>query len=163
MTTTGLFEVSETSRLLASRLARIEDDETITYEDLERLVGKPIDEVRSNIGTARAIINREHGIILETIPKVGYRRTKDYAAVGQRAADLVGRRAKRARRSILRAIEAAPPSAEDAPGVYAKLASLGAVEHFTTSKVARQLESHIANNGDGELPLAKTLAMFGKN
>jgi hypothetical protein len=67
------FEMSEDARLLSQRLLKAESGELIKYEELTKVIGKPIAGARGGLQTARRFALREEGLVFGVERGIGIR------------------------------------------------------------------------------------------
>jgi hypothetical protein len=68
------FEMSEDARLLSQRLLKAETAELLKYDELTKVIGKPIATARGALQTARRYALREEGFVFGVERGIGIRR-----------------------------------------------------------------------------------------
>lgn len=63
---------AETSFLI-QHLRDAKPDQLITFDDFTNVIGSDIQKHRSSLSTAIRIVERDHGVVVQSVPSVGYR------------------------------------------------------------------------------------------
>lgn len=136
---------------------------TIPYAELNELIGRPTEVGGSGHGylsSARRILLRDHGILVDAEPKIGIRVcTNDEKII------VAGRDVSRARRAVkrsgqkLRSVEYARLDDGQKRNWNARMSMVGALELLSAPKAVERVEKIIT---DHALPSARTLELFQK-
>lgn len=156
-------ELSSDTRVIASRLCKLEPGQVISYDELNTLIAGNVRNGKAhNLHSARRVISREHGIATGTVRGVGVKRLMpgELPSIGDEACQ----RARRtARRGVKRLIEAASKTTMDqttSTMLHARVSLLGAIAHAGSTSGIKRVEQELANTKSGELPVSRTLALF---
>lgn len=155
--------VSLETKAIVDYLAARPEGSTVTYIALEELIGRPVTAGTQGYGylaSARKILLRDHGVLIDSEPKVGVR-------VCTNAEKLLvsGRDVQRARRAVkrsgqkLRSVEYARLDDGQKREWNARMSIAGALELLAAPRAVAKVEKVIA---DHALPSAKTLELFQK-
>jgi hypothetical protein len=68
------FEMSEDARLLSQHLLKTDIGQLLKYDELTKVIGKPIAKARGALQTARRHALREEGVVFGVERKIGIRR-----------------------------------------------------------------------------------------
>jgi hypothetical protein len=146
------------------RISKMEVGEILTYEELEAMTKRPIEELRSSWYTAARNLYRERGWVFGCIYKVGYKRLDDLEKI-----DSAESRRKhihntaRKMGSVLSSIEHGDLQGEQLMRYHRELAFAGALSLATGRKARLALEQKITASGIGSaLPAREVLLLFGK-
>lgn len=154
-------EMSIDTRLILQRLEKARVDETITYAELDGLIGRDVRKVAAHClqSALRAAMRRE--IVFGTVWGVGLKRLGDgeLAGVGEVARQKIRRTAKRAIKKMLLVQDFDSLSNEEKVRHNASLSMLGAVAHIASTGQAKTLERRVSSTM-GALPLQRTLEAF---
>jgi len=130
-------EVAPETLALVERLREVSIEETITYDDLSKVIGRDVRHVRHLLASARARVLKEHGILFGTERSVGLRRVAASEAhyVGQHARSGIRRKATRSAKQIRQAVSRANDMPPDATRkAYSEISTLGLIEHLASEK-----------------------------
>lgn len=111
----AIAEMSAAASILISHISRMKVAEEITWDEINRVVGWDVREKRSIICTVKNRLERDYGIVLGSIPGVGYRLLPDTEKVnGELPKDREARRrsAQRSKRKAGTVELAGLPSAD---------------------------------------------------
>lgn len=157
-------EISVDARLLHQHLAASKVGDTLTWEDMGKVIGRDVRPGSTGYGalhTARNRAQMDDGMVFDAIAKVGLKRLSDAEIVntGQSAIDRVRRAARKGAKRLLSVKDfgSLPNDLKVKHNAYASL--LGAVAQISQSSKVTQLEAHV-QNARAALPLAKTLEVF---
>lgn len=164
-TTKTIAETSIEARLLYARLNKTEAGELIPYGELSEIAGrdvKPGGDAYFALYRARAMCEREDGIVFECARSVGIKRLDDAGIIATATSDFrsIGRRAKKAMRRIAQADYQALGD-EDKATHNAAISALGAVRLFTKPASIKRIEAAVKNT-QGALPVGRALELFKK-
>lgn len=129
---------------LAERFRQMPVGSTVTYEELDQVIGKPAKRHRYVLLRARDRVEKEDGSIFVTVFNVGVKRlaVEDYADVGSQARGAVRRKARRASQRMSNGLE----RANDVPGEVARAVGreqsiLGLITLISTDKAMKKMLS----------------------
>lgn len=158
-----LFRLSIEARLLRDFFRGLKDGETRAYVELSEIIGCDIrTSGRGALRTARDIVLREDGIVIDVVPNVGVKRVNDSEKIAG-AVVVNGRIRNAARRSMARL---------QAVSDFDKLSEADKLTHNATASVMaahdlmgkqRSIDKIVAAvnaSATGQLPIAKTLELF---
>lgn len=158
-----IYQMDADSRLLMQHLSKTSVGQVLTYDELTRVVSRPVTSTSGSLRTAMKRLLKDTGMVFANVRKVGFKRLDDAEIVseGGRATTLIRRRAKRA---IERQSKAnfSKLTREQQGRYTAQVSVLAATAFMTTERqVARIAE---ASRPDvKEIAVAATLAMFSAN
>lgn len=136
-------QISVDAITLAKRLAKAEMGETVTYLEMNELIGRDVTEKAKHVlKTARNTVQHENKILFGTIQNIGIIRLTDaeIAASSHKPLRHIKRTAVRAARALSCAVgENLTP--EQQRSVSAAGSILGAIALFSSTKSVRQLEA----------------------
>jgi len=136
---------------------------TVTFAEMEELIGRPVMHGSSGYGylqSARRILLRDHGLLIDAEPKVGVR-----VCTNEEKLLVSGRDVKRARRAVkrsgqkLRAVDYNRLTDEKKREWNGRMSWASALELLSAPKAAKRIEMAVT---DHALPSAKTLQLFQK-
>lgn len=148
----------EVSLIVTKIAAAPNSTQTITYGELSALVGRDILQKREWLTSARRILFRDHGILIETVRKVGVR-IADNAGImnaGIRDVSSSRRALKRASRKF-DAVEPAALSEEDRKNYTGHVATVNALQLLSKPSSVRKV---VEKSEGAPLPSASILEMF---
>ena len=73
--------MSADARSLIDRLSKLEVDQVVTYEELSKVVGKPVNGSSTALQRAKRRLLMDEGMVLETVAKHGVKRLNDVDTV----------------------------------------------------------------------------------
>lgn len=118
-------------------------DQIVTYEDMSRVAGCDVRKKRWIVIQAKALINREHGIVMAPRRGVGYRRLGSQTGVkhaGEKAMKRTRSAAKNGRKTLENALERANDiTPSDRRHAYQRVTSLSMIEYLSQDKVAQAM------------------------
>lgn len=159
----SICEVAQDTRVLSGRLARLAPGELVTYNELTALIGRDVRTIaRSTLNSARHIAERDHGLAFGCVHRSGIKRMEggELPSIGDAAISGIRRKATRASKRMLHAAEKVVLSDEARLQLNARASSLGTIALCSSSKAAARIEEAVKNNGNMELSVSATLAMF---
>lgn len=153
--------VSVEVSLIVEKIAANRDSaQTFTYDDVSSWIGRNVLENRGYLASARHILFREHGILIETVRKVGVRIATNSGILGAgvRGVDK-SRNALRRSKKFFDAVEYASLS-DDEKKTY--VGHVSAVNTLALLAKPASIRKVAEQGGDGPLPSATVLALFQK-
>jgi hypothetical protein len=118
-------------------------DQIVSYDDMSTAAGCDVREKRWIILQAKALVNREHGIVLSPKRGIGYRRLGSESGVkhaGEKAIKRTRSAAKNGRETLRNALERANDIApSELRHAYQRLTNLGLIEHLAQDKILRTM------------------------
>ncbi len=152
--------ISAESILLAERLAACKVGETITYDEISKLIGRDSRVHRGCLTTARAKVLRENQMVFHCVRAEGIK-LADANEITEGEMTTIGSIHRKANRSLRRLACAAYEKLTNAQRIkHSTTASmLGTMTLFTSSNSLKRVEAAVIGNGQ-QLPAAKTLALF---
>jgi hypothetical protein len=81
MANRSIAELSADAAILISELGKREKGSTVTYEEFEKLIGYDVRNNRGILVTVKNRLLRDHELVLDSVPKVGYRILSDAEVV----------------------------------------------------------------------------------
>lgn len=166
MTVKTIPERSSETQLLVMRFRKLVHEELITYHDMSVAIGRNVQkEGRGNLTTAMRAAEREEGIILATVYKIGVKRLTPDAipTVGFHGLKRMRNIARRARKRMEHAAANEVMSDEAKRQVFACTSTMRVTEELNKPRSIKKLESRFASMDLVTLPIAKTLEFFGIN
>lgn len=162
--TKSIPEASIDMRLVFDRLKTSKPDEVISYEDLSSIIGTDTRRGRgySVVSSARRKALNQLGMVFEAISGTGIKRLSDrqISRVGDGVIRSIRRRAKIGTKKLACVGDFSALPNEDKIAHNASLSMLGAVAQAMTTKTLDRIEAAV-KEASKELPVAKTLALFG--
>lgn len=149
------FQLSADSRALINALEKVSIGETVSYEDLNRTIGRDVRQFRGTIHTALATLERQHQMVFSCVPTVGYKRLNDKEIIG--TADAVTRKIRwAARRSArkLACVKFDQLPADQRLAHNARMTIMALVAETTGSNAVKRIESAVADS-NAAIPAAK--------
>jgi hypothetical protein len=155
--------LSVDARMVFERLATAPVGETVTYKELNALIGRDTQNGgRPVIASARRKAMSEHRMVFAVVKNVGLKRLNDVEIVDTAQHDLskVHRAARRAgRRITMVEFDKLPNDRKVRHNTF--MSMFGALHSMTTQGSVKILEKRVAES-QAALPLAKTLEVFQK-
>lgn len=152
-----LFRSTVERNLLVEKFAALADGAIMDYEQIESLIGYDVRDKRSIMASVVRALRRDHSVLIEAVPNVGYQRCTQVQKVGK-----VDKRMTRQQRAVqeatkdIRAIDYKSLSETDRRRVDAQMTHASLFSHLLTAKNrAKMLE--VVTDNKGALPVAKTL------
>lgn len=149
--------------MLVDFLATKPEGTTIAYTAMNELIGRPVDPTSEGyryLTSARRILLRDHGIVIDAEPKVGVRVCTNEEKILVSNRDLArGRRAVKRSRQKLTAVQYDQLSDGKKREWNARMSMLGALELMAAPKAVARVEKAIEGH---VLPSARTLELFKK-
>jgi len=152
-------EKSADTSILEEMIRRLKVDEELTYEAMSTALGRDVREFcKGNLNSARRICERD-GIVLASMPKVGYKRLGDTGIIDASNSHRL-RIMRGAKRGInqLASVNFEALSDDHKRQHTAAAAQLGCIVHFSTSSARTKIESKV--NGQQTLAIGETLGLF---
>lgn len=155
------FTLSLETKIVFDRIVKLETNELVTYEELERITGKEIRQLRGALGTARRRARREHRMVFGTVRKEGLRRLDDDGIV-DRSLSTLSRLGKVVREGAkdMRCVEYGSLTDAGKAGYNARMSVLGAVGMMTSAPSLKRVEAGSVK-AQRALDLSETLRLFG--
>ena len=154
------------TRILANtiKMALVDGDGFVSYADLSASINRDVqDGAYSILKKARKIIEREHGILIETMTNEGIKRTHDMCGTVEHTVTHISKATKRTMNRVVNAAKDAPLKNGEMAALNARLSQLGVISIFAKKKATNKIEGKIADMGiKTELPTAETLRLFEK-
>lgn len=163
MTNRPSFQMNADSRLLMQHLAKTPIGQTVTYEELSRIISRPVNGANGSLQTAMRRLLRDSGMVFGNVHGTGFKRLDDseIVAEGGRATDIIRRRAKRA---IERQSKADfNKLTREQQGRYTAQVSVLAATAFMTNERQIAKIAEASKPDVREIAVAATLAMFSGN
>ncbi len=150
------FTVSVDTTLIEKALAEVAVGERITYEEIEKICGRPITNLRGSIATALHLVQRNKQIVFGSIRTVGYVRLSDFEIVDtyDKTRTRISRESRRAAKRIV-CVDYDALSKEKKVKHNAALSMLGAISNLASVGSVKRIENAITECGTS-LPAAKT-------
>jgi hypothetical protein len=149
------------TRMLVDLVKDKPEGTTISYAEMEKEIGRPVTPQTTGYGylaSAKRILLRDHGILIDAEPKVGVR-----VCTNEEKMLVAGRDVKRARRAVkrsgqkLRSVEYDRLTDEQKRDFNSRMSLAGALELLSAPKAVAKVAQIIT---DHALPSAKTLELF---
>jgi hypothetical protein len=152
-------ELSVESRLLIQRLGRMEEDEVITYEELDELTSCRV-RGSNYLDTARRRVLIDKGIVIECVASVGVKRiaNANLHELGDAALKRMARLGTRAIRKG-QCADLAAMSDADRTAHLANMSAIAMLVHFSKPRAVASLVPYVT--GTMELPIGRTLEVLG--
>lgn len=154
------------AQVIANRLAKVEEGETITYEEISALISVP--DIRSQnhrhrMESARRVAQREHGKVFECVHGIGLKclTSKDKAGLHRGATRRMHTLARRTAKKIATA-DYDSLDREARAEYNAGLSMMGALSQATKPKVTLAIRDAVDKQSE-KLAIASTLKLFGGN
>lgn len=157
-----IFQMSADARLLMQHLAKAEVGQTFTYAALGKVISREVNGSFGPLRTALIRLLRDEDMVFSTIVGIGIKRLSDQEIVaeGGTAADAIRRRARRSAERQMKVDFSALPREAQAR-FTAQVSVMATVAMMTRTRSLEKIAA-AASPEIKELPIAKTLAMFGK-
>jgi hypothetical protein len=157
-----MFEMSPDTRLLRQHLRAAIVGQTMTYDELSKVIGKPVDSANTSLRSAINSVLRHDHIVFAAIRKVGIERLSDDRIVSASDQDIDGIRRKAKRGAIKLTSISDYDKLTPAKQLMhtARLSVLTMVAYSTSDGGLKKIEK-AAVGKKTELPLKETLAAFG--
>jgi hypothetical protein len=158
-------EMSHEAQMLARRLAQLEPGETVPYAELDRIIGKPVQQNRGLLRTARNAVERDYSVVLECVRKEGVRRMRptEIGAVGVAAVESIRRKARRTRTRIARGTAGRSLSDQAQRQVSLQVSVLGTLELFTRPKSIKKIEERVVENDGLSMASSQVARLFAND
>jgi hypothetical protein len=146
--------------LVLDALRKVKDDgrESITYQQLSKIVGFDVRASRTYMNTARNVMRHEHGVDFQTIIGVGLKVATDQEVIGsaQRERKIISRRAKRTIARLYQCVRYDDLPKEDQTRWNAEFALQAVIAHASKEKTAAAINGRVQTTG-AKLSLEGTL------
>ncbi len=155
-----MFELNPDTRLLTDAFLKMEQGETMTYEQVSKLLSRKTSGSDGTLQSARRRAEKEDGFVFGTIRKVGLKRLDDaeIVSLGETGAKSLRRGARRSFKRVSNVHDFdSLPSAEQAKHNGA-LALFGGIMAASKGSTLRRLEG--AAETSGTLSLGRTFELF---
>lgn len=161
-----LFEASIEARLMADRFAKAAIGETVSYDELTKIIGQNVrgQHIRARLHTALKRVLRDNGIVFAVVANEGYKRLADgeLPKLGEVSIRKIGREANRTMKKMGCADFSKMTNAELA-AFNASASHLGLLAEVTKPRVSKAIEAATAKTQQ-QLPTAKAIeAAFSTN
>jgi len=149
-------------KTIYDRIIKAGVGDTITYAEMEGLIGRPVREHGQWIlMSARRRALMQNGMVFGVVKKIGVRRLSDSEIVNL-GADFVGRVHRLSNKAVrtiacVQDFNALPAEAKLKHGTYAS--AMGMLAYITREKQIKRLEERV-DKAQASLPLQKTLDAF---
>lgn len=152
------------TQLLIDRFRTLAVGEVLTYEDIEKIIGqsvKPGTKGYSRVLKARQVCVRDHGLVIDSEPKVGVKRLtpSETIGAGQRSIVKANREAKRGIKTIV-TVDYNALSNDDRIRHNTVASHLGVLQEITSNKSQAKLHG-VMSTAHQKLSLGRTLEAFG--
>lgn len=157
----GLMSID--TKTIYERILKASIGETVTYEELEKLIGRSVRERGTwlLLSARRRALNQD-GLVFGTVAKIGIKRLSDTEIVAGSEDDVhrVHRQALRGMRKLtaIKHYDSLPAESKTRHGVNAS--ALAVLAHMTRSTSLKRLETKVREQSQPSLPLQKTLEAF---
>lgn len=158
----AIFEMSPDTRLLRQHLRTAKIGDVLTYADLSKVLGKPVDSSHPSLRSAINSVLKHDNFVFAAIRKIGIERLSDERIVSASDGDIdaIRRKAKRGARKLTSIADYAAMTSNKQLAHTARLSVLTMVAYSTTDAGLKKVEQ--ASQGrKTELPLQETLRAFG--
>ena len=156
------FTASVDAQLVSKRFMAMNVGDVLTYEQLEEIVGADVrGQKRYIVHTAMRIAFREKSIVIQCVPKVGYKRASDAEIID--AGDATSRRVLKSTGRALRGMATVnydELSSEDKQRHNVTSSQLGAIQLMSRQTSRKRLEEAV-NQSQEQIPFAKVAKLFG--
>lgn len=159
--TQAIAQISLDAQLIRDRLQETKVGETVTYEELSKLIGRDVrNRAMGALGTARKHAMKNKNMVFVAVSNEGLKRMSDIEIVDSVDGDI-----RRVRRTVRRS--SAKITRVDFNGLpndkkidhNAKLSMLGALQQFAAPSSLKTLKSRVEESRE-VLPIGKTLEAF---
>lgn len=148
----------ETGLIVQRFLANPASSQTVTYAELSALIGRDVLASRGFLHTAKRILFRDHGILVETVRKVGVRIASNVEVMNAGIRDVgASRRALRRASRKFDGVDFATLGEEDQKTFTGYVATVNALQLLAKPGSVRKVAEASAGS---PLPSAKVLDMF---
>lgn len=158
-----MFQMSADARLLYQRLTKVGVGEEISYDVLASEISRPVSGATTALQTAVRNARKNDDMVFAAIRGVGLKRLEDAEIIASATQGTVSirRRARKEAEKLTKIRDyGALPQAKQIEHT-ARLSIFGAIAEMANEKSVKKIEA-IAGNRAGELPIAQTLAAFGR-
>lgn len=157
-------EASIDTRLVFDRLKNAKPGEVIPYKELAEILGTDPRNGKgySSVASARRMALNQLKYAFEAVSGEGIKRLTDHEAsrTGEQTLKAIRRRARLGAKKLTCVEKFESLSNDDKIAHNAALSMLGAITQATSAKTQERIESAV-KEATKELPVAKTLALFG--
>lgn len=155
-------EASADVRLVVEHMKKVSPGDTVTYQELTRLIGRDVTVHRHICDSARRILLREHNAVFRAVMNEGFRRLEDSQVVDVVTVERKQRIRKQAA-SAIREISSVNYQRLDKDRQLRHntgLAMFGALIQATGRASVKKLQERVANAG-GKIDAKGTLKLIG--
>lgn len=156
------FQLSADARLLYVRLSKCKAGDIIKYSELSDIIGKPIQDYRYFLETARNIARNQDGLVFGAVTNIGIKCLTDEEIIstGISETQSIHRRSKRTvkKLSCVRDFKALPPEQRLAHNAH--MSVLGMLANMTKEKELTKITNQMDGSAQKVLSFERTLAMF---
>ena len=153
--------VSVDTSLLAGELAKTSVGDVLTYHTMSEKIGRDVQGVaRTNLTSARRIVQRENNMVFGAVSGVGVKRLDD-VEISATSDDTLARIRRASHRGIKRMACVVVANLNNAQRIEfnTRASALGMLNHVTKSGSMKRLETVVADNQE-KLAIGKTLEAF---
>lgn len=152
-------EISVDTRMIIAKLQECKIGEIITYEDLDKTIGRKTPP--GILNTARKRVLSDNQIVFGTIRKVGFKRLSDSEIVDNSASTFnsIQRATKRERKKLI-SVDFENLSSSSKIKHSATAATLAVINEIAKPKEQLKLESKISTNANQKLSMIQALEAF---
>lgn len=157
------FQMSADTRLVAQYILNNKRvGETVTYKELEPIVGRAVDGSFGPLQSAKRHLQRQHGMVFGSVPRVGSKVLTDPEIVQSvhSETDRLRRRSRRAveRLSLVKNFASLPRDLQATHN--AGISIMSVIGAMTTSSAVKKIEAAVSK-AQRELPMAETIKALG--
>lgn len=154
----AMFNLGADTRAIISKLRSVNVGETISYDDIESVVGRDIDDIRGNLATARRRLQVDFGIVFDPVRGEGLVRLDDrgISKLSSSAMESIRKKASKTVR-VLENVNLSNLSDSERVSHLANTSILIMTSEVNRSKSSKRLESSIDKSTSASLTMAKTL------
>ncbi|MCP5099884.1 MAG: hypothetical protein GY943_30390 [Chloroflexi bacterium] len=155
------FELSIDTRLLYELLKSCEVNETVTYVQLSKEIGQPVEGANSSLQSALRKCMTQDDIVFENVRGEGYKRLNDIDIVSASERDTTGirKRARKAAKKLTLVTDFAALPQDKKIEHNTRLSILSAITSAASRKSENKISAAVTKQGH-ELPFAATLEAF---
>lgn len=152
-------QISADARILLGEFSKLKKGDIATYEQIAQWIGRDIRANRNVMHTVRKRLQKDYGIWLVAVPKVGYMVANDSLVVNG-VCESYRRRMHNAARKAVAALSTVQPETlqeEDKKKFWAELSLHGTLQAVTTKKGFDRIAKVATNGASHQLAIAQTL------
>lgn len=156
------FQMSADARMLLQHMAKATVGQLFSYEELSRIIARPVGGGTAALQTAMRRCLRDHDMVFGNVRGTGIQRLDDKAIVdeGTTSAERMRKSARRSFERLSKADFSSLPREYQAR-FSAHTSVMATIAHMTGAKQIARIEKEIPT-GRPELPVAETLRLFAK-